>query len=348
MVTSLWSDWYDESKLIDPATGKYKTEQISALWPWYKSGEKVDLTANAYPKQIDFMCRDFYYQTIFPEHTTIYDKTDGKYKLDDKGRRVIRKDHITEDIYTKPTTIAYEDCAVSPVFLKSFVASAEDNLFWLNGGRYYRQSGTLRHLEQVATLRPGNQETWGEAAKLGSRPVSPYMAESAAIYAFMSGLRGIFLWDANRPAGPAGQGAPATFGDVEYIIKGMHRLSAFNKLFDGKYYFIRPNRCFPIGDKDHPIIRGIVNGQYLLLAMTNSYLDLDESQKISVWYEENGKRVWFDTVTLKPRRTHLFQCKLPARKTGYKPENLRFKYTCQDGNYRKEYVRSGSYESPVK
>ena len=342
---------------INPATGKPTAEEGGALSSWFKSGDKIDFAASEYARQIDYFHQDFYYHVLFPQHLSMYEKgADGKYVLDEKGRRKIRRDVFEETNYTDPVKIGYEDCEAAPVFLKAFLAKGENALFWLNGGKNYKQRGTaVTNKQLIPALRPGNQETWGDTAQFGSRPVSPYMAEAASIYTYMMGLEGLYLWDSRLYSGPAGFGADGdtkqaeTLGDMEFIIKGMHRVSQLNSLFEGDYYFVRPIRHYDTWNRDHPLIRGILNGRYLALAMTNPYLDIGESQNVELCYgapfEGTKKPVWAGKVALQPRKTHLFQCKLPALPVGqkYDPDKLYFRYTCADGNFRQTFTLTGHY-----
>ena len=351
----IFANWVDPKTCFDAATGTYSFERLDFLFPWYKRDGRVDFTASGFPREVDYFNRDFYYQTVFPEKTSIYERgADGKYVLAAAGRRKIRRDEVDEAVYATPTRLGYEDYEAGPAFLRNFVAIAESDLYWVNGGKYYKDSGTLvGPMRFIPTMRPGDQETWGESAKLGSRPVSPYLAEAAVVYAFVVGADGMFLWDENRPVTTAGQAAKPdvramSFGDVEFMIKGLHRLSRFGKLFDGKYSFVRPERCHDMFNRDHPIVRGIINGRYLLLAMTNPYLDFGETQDVDIWYGgryEDRAKTWHDKVTLLPRRTHLFQCKLPAGKS-YDPDKLYFRYTQKDGAWEKTYTVSGNYTAP--
>ncbi|HET6382879.1 MAG TPA: hypothetical protein VFJ58_05760 [Armatimonadota bacterium] len=349
----------DDNK-IDPATGKYRVEELDDLFPWFKTGKKVDFNASLYSQEIDYFNKDFYYWTIFPQKSSMYEKdAQGKYALDKNGRRIVRKDLFKERMYVDPAPIGYEDPEVSPTFLKAFIDKGENALFWMNGGKYYKQHGTLiTNKGMIPTLRPGNQETWGESAKLGSRPISPYMAEASVIYTYMMGLEGIYLWDARGFTGPVGYGPNGsstqtdTLGDIEFMIKGMHRISQFDRLFEGKYDYIRPIRYYNVWNRDHPIIRGILNGRYLLLAMTNPYLDPGETQKVEVRYGSPfgsaKKPIWSGEVTILARKTRLSQCKLPALPGGkaYDPDHLYFRYTCVDGRFRKTFMTTGDYEIP--
>lgn len=340
---------------INEGTGKYRAEEMDSLWPWFKSGDKVDYNATEYSRQIDYFHKDFYYHTLFPEKSSMYEKdAEGKYVLDANGRRKIRKDVFEEQVYVDPVKVGYEDCETGPAFLKAFLAKGENALYWLNGGKSYREHGTLLAGKQlIPALRPGNQETWGECAKLGSRPVNPYLAEAASIYTYMMGLEGLYLWDARYYTGPAGYGANGdeatadTLGDLEFIVKGMHRVSQLDPLFEGHYYYVRPVRCYDTWNRDHPIIRGILNGRYLALAMTNPYLDPGETQTVELWYDAPyggaKKPVWSGKVTLQARKTHLFQCKLPGGRQ-YVPEKLYLRYTCADGTFRKTFTVTGDYD----
>ncbi len=132
----------------------------------------------------------------------------------------------------------------------------------------------------------------------------------------------------------------------------MHRISHFNALFEGDYSFVRPMRHYDTYNRDHPLIRGVINGQYLALAMTNPYLDPGETQQVELWYDapQGGikQALWSGSVQLQARRTHLFQCKLPQLPAGarYDPDKLYFRYTCVDGNFRQTFTVSGNYDVP--
>jgi hypothetical protein len=339
---------------INPATGKFRYEEIDALHEWFKKGRSIDFDATSYAREIDFFHTDFYFHINFPEAASMYQKAPNGYVLDDKGRRKIRTDLLTEAVYAQPTKIGLEDCEWGPIFLKSFIAKEENNLFWFNGGRYYKTPGTLITDKQMPPyIRPGTQETFGEIAKIGSRPVNPYLAEATTILTFLIGAEALFVWDESRKVTPAGQTAGdkvEIFGDLEFAVKGLHRVSQFNPLFDGDYSFIRPVRHYNTHDRDHPIIRGLVNGRYLLLAMLNPGLDPGEHQEVEVWYDcpyaSRGTGTWAGKAVIHPRKTHLYQCKLPALPAGqkYDPDRLYFRYTLEDGRYTATLTVTGNYD----
>src|SRR5204863_6072979 len=142
---------------------------------------------------------------------------------------------------------------------------------------------------------------------------------ATTILTFLMGAEGLFVWDENRKPTPAGQTNKdriEIFGDLEFAVKGLHRVSQFNRLFDGTYSFIRPARHYNTHDRDHPIIRGLVNGQYLVLAMLSPGLDPGEKQEVEVWYDrpypERGSGSWSGKAVINARKTHLYQCRLPA------------------------------------
>lgn len=342
----------------DPKTGKYKYEQLDQLWQWFKKDNKIDFTANEYCRQIDYFHKDFYFHVICPQYDSLYEKNQGGYILDDKGRRKIRQDEFEEKVYVTPVKMGKTEIAATPAFLKSFIAKGENALFWFNGGKYYKTRGTeITDKKLFPAFRPGNQETWWDTVKFGSRPVSPYMAEAAVIYTFMMGLEGFYYWDARNFTGPVGFGrdgkadASDTLGEIEFHIKGMHRVSQLNRLFEGKYSYVRPTRHYDTSNRDHPIIRGILNGQYLALAMTNPYLDPGETQEVEMWYGAdyaNRTRTWYNKVPLQARRTQLYQCKLPPLPAGqtYDPDKLYFRYVLQDGKYSATFTVTGNYDVP--
>ncbi len=339
---------------INPETGKYRYEELDALNDWFKRGRTIDFNATNYARQIDYFHTDFYFHVNFPYAATMYEKDAKGYVLDDKGRRKFRTQIIPEAIYAEPTPIGLEDCEWAPIFLKTFIAKEENNLFWFNGGKYYKTPGTLITDKQMPPfIRPGTQETFGEIAKLGSRPVSPYIAEATTILTFMTGAEALFVWDAFHKTTPAGQvsdGKVELLGDLEFAVKGLHRVSQFNRLFDGSYSFIRPVRHYDTHDRDHPIIRGLINGRYLVLAMLNPALDPGEKQEVEVWYDSSyasrGAGKWAGNAVIQGRHTHLYQCKLPALPPGasYDPDKLYFRYKQEDGKYTATYTVTGNYD----
>jgi len=339
---------------INPKTGKYRYEEIDALDGWFKKGRSIDFNATSFAREIDYFHTDFYFHITFPETASMYQKDGNGYVLDDKGRRKIRKEMITENIYAQPTKIGLEDYEWGPIYLKCFIAKQENNQFWFNGGKYYKTPGTqITNKQMPPYIRPGTQETFGEIAKLGSRPVNPYLAEATTILTFMTGAEALFVWDENRPTSPAGQvkgDKVEIFGDLEFAVKGLHRVSQFNRLFDGQYSFIRPVRHYNTHDRDHPIIRGLVNGQYLVVALLNPALDPGERQEVEVWYDSpyssRGNGRWSGKAVIEARKTHLFQCKLPALPAGqqYDPDRLYFRYKLEDGKYTATFTVTGNYD----
>ncbi len=342
---------------LNQKTGKYPYEEMSGLNDWFKKGQSVDFDATAYSREIDYFHDDFYFHILFPEEASMYQKDKaGAYVLDDKGRRKIRTDVISESNYTEPVKVGFGDYEWAPIFLKSFVAKGENCLFWSNGGKYYKTPSTLITSKMMMPyIRPSNQATFGDSSKFGDRPISPYMAEATTILTFMIGCEGTFVWDAPKGASPVGfapngkPGEKEMLGDLEYYVKGLHRVSQFNRLFDGNYSFIRPTRLYNTHNRDHPIIRGLVNGQYLVLAMLNPYLDPGEHQDVEVWYDApyaSRTTKWAGNVAIQARKNHLFQCKLPALPAGqqYDPDKLYFRYTLKDGNYSETFTVSGNYD----
>lgn len=346
---------------VDAATGRPKCESPGNLWRWFKEGGrddgKIDFNGTLYSSTIEYWSKDFYYWTLLPEHATMYEKdAAGKYTLEADGRRKIRRDLFEEVFYKDPVKIGYDDPAVACMFLKKFIAMGEDSLYWFNGGKYYKDRGTLITSKQLMpAVRPGNQETWpGDTIQLGSRPISPFMAEAVPIFTFMMGLESFYLWDAGYPVGPLGFStgggeSKQTLGELEFLLKGMHRVSQFNKLFEGAYSFIRPQRVVDTWNRDNALlIRGLVNGRYLVLAMSNPYLDPGETQDVEIWYDQpyakRAQAVWRDKVTVKARKNHIFQCKLPPG--AYDPDKLYFRFTLKDGDYTKTFTLSGNYDKP--
>ena len=341
---------------LNPKTGRYPYEEMDGLDAWFKKGRNLDFDATAFAREIDYFHTDFYYHVLFPQEASLYEKDGNGYVLDGKGRRKFRRNFVEERLYADPVKIGQEDTEIGPVFLKSFIAKGENNMYWFNGGQYYKTVGTQPTSKQLGPyIRPGSQETWGEVKHLGSRPVSPYMAEASTIFTFMMGCEALFVWDSRNYSAPVGfprkgmPNQPDTIGDLEFAVKGLHRVSQFNRLFEGTYSFIRPTRHYRTYDRDHPVIRGLVNGQYLALAMTNPYLDPGEQQEVEVWYDSpyaSRTAKWSGSAMIRSRKNHLYQCKLPALPAGqsYDPDKLYFRYTLQDGRHTETFTVTGNYD----
>ncbi|MFO0929670.1 MAG: hypothetical protein U0736_22045 [Gemmataceae bacterium] len=148
------------------------------------------------------------------------------------------------------------------------------------------------------------------------------------IYTFPMGLEGMYLWDARNYTGPAGFGRDGesktadTLGDIEFMIKGMHRVSQLNRLFEGEHAFVRPVRHYDTFDRDHPLVRGVLNGRYSA-GDDQPVPSTPATQTVELWYDApyEGGRAVVSAVWLQARRTHLFQCKLLAarRRQGVRP-----------------------------
>ena len=175
---------------INPQTGRYRYEEIEALHEWFKKGRTIDFEATSFAREIDYFHTDFYFHVNFPETSSLYERDQSGYVLDAQGRRKLRRDLVTEDIYAQPTQVGLEDYQWGPIFLKTFIAKQENNQYWFNGGKYYKTPGTQITAKQMPPyIRPGTQETFGEIARLGSRPVNPYLAEATTILTFMTGRK---------------------------------------------------------------------------------------------------------------------------------------------------------------
>ena len=69
-----------------------------------------------------------------------------------------------------------------------------------------------------------------------------------------------------------------------------------------------------------------------------------------MWYDtpygSRGKDSWAGQAVIRARKTHLYQCKLPALPAGraYDPGRLYFRYRLEDGQYTKTFTVTGNYD----
>jgi hypothetical protein len=73
---------------------------------------------------------------------------------------------------------------------------------------------------------------------------------------------------------------------------------------------------------------------------------------MEVWYDapyaSRGAGHWAGQAVICARKTHLYQCKLPALPAGqpYDPDKLYFRYRLEDGNYTRTFTVTGNYDVP--
>jgi len=114
------------------------------------------------------------------------------------------------------------------------------------------------------------------------RNIRPFMAEGAAIFTFMSGANGLWLWthEANGNAGDPNW----SYANYEWFTKGLYRLSRCNSFFEGPHEFWAPKDPVTLWQENGPVMRGVIRGHRMLVAAQNPHAADDETSDLNVVY----------------------------------------------------------------
>jgi hypothetical protein len=123
--------------------------------------------------------------------------------------------------------------------------------------------------------------------------IKPWMSEATAIFPFMGGAEGLYVWD------------PASYDTYEYFIYGLYRLSLYSDMFDGNQSYVKPEPAYYSFINESPIWRGVVNNDKILIAAQNPYASPNKITRIKVSYNN-----WEETIALKGNETFLCQFEL--------------------------------------
>jgi len=154
-------------------------------------------------------------------------------------------------------------------------------------------------LWQWMEFHPG---IWG--GQFAGLPIRPHMAQASAIFPFMDGANGIFLYGENRKG--------KDFRKVHHnYIYGLYRLSLYKEFFNGKYEIYRPKTAHEEVNNFTHVWRGIINKNELLknkmlIAMHNPYAMPNEITNIPIIYNNsilgiisiNGLNTWLGICNL--------------------------------------------------
>ncbi len=127
------------------------------------------------------------------------------------------------------------------------------------------------------------------------RFIQPFMAEAAAIFPFMVGAKGLWLWE-----NPTILNRNENLATYEHFVNGLYRLSKYKEMFDGSPIFVAETNPRDLIDKRIPVWRGVVNGSSILIAASNPYAQPNEETKVKVKYNK-----WSKTLLLKGREVYL-------------------------------------------
>lgn len=128
--------------------------------------------------------------------------------------------------------------------------------------------------------------------------IPPFMAEATAIFPFMSGAKGLWLWE-NSFFERTQQQNYATY---EHFINGLYRLSRFADMFEGNYELVIPQSARDHMVQRNPIWRGVVKDGKILIAAQNPYATETSTTQVRLVYKN-----WNRTIELTGR--DVFLCK---------------------------------------
>jgi hypothetical protein len=124
------------------------------------------------------------------------------------------------------------------------------------------------------------------------------MAEATAIFPFLAGANGLWLWDEGNLA-ERQQDALVAY---EYFIHGLYRLSQFNEVFQGSYERVTETNPRDLMTERRPVWRAVFANNKLLVAAHNPYASETQTTNVPIRY-----KTWQGSLTLTGREVALCQ-----------------------------------------
>jgi len=115
------------------------------------------------------------------------------------------------------------------------------------------------------------------------RSVRPHMAHAAAIFNYVAGARGAWLWD-HQMDGNTGD-PDKLYAMYEWYVYGLYRLTLFPDFFDGTALPCGADDAVTLMNENLPLWRGLVRGGSMLVAAHNPYAVEGETTRIEIEYE---------------------------------------------------------------
>jgi hypothetical protein len=134
----------------------------------------------------------------------------------------------------------------------------------------------------------------------GNRFVKSYQAEAMAIFPFMAGAKGLWLWDDGNSFNNNDN-----YATYEYFINGLYKLSLYKSFFEGDFTYYMPVNARDLNVNQSPVWRGVVKGDQILVAAQNPYAAENEVTKLPISYKN-----WSNSITLKGREVFLCAFKI--------------------------------------
>jgi calcineurin-like phosphoesterase family protein len=141
-----------------------------------------------------------------------------------------------------------------------------------------------------------NRYSW--TPQFVGKNIKPWMAEAMAIFPFMSGAKGLYLWD--------DMSTQINHAGYEYFMKGLYRLSKFKHFFDGNYELIQSVSARDYNENKQPIWRGVYKDGRLLVTAHNPWAT-SENQEVTITINYGSLK---QQIALKGYE--IFMCDYPA------------------------------------
>lgn len=125
--------------------------------------------------------------------------------------------------------------------------------------------------------------------------VASYQAEAMAIFPFLAGASGLWLWE-----NPTINVAIENLSAYEHFTKGLYKLSQFKNFFEGNFEIIEADNPVDLKVKSLPVWRGVFKDSKILIAVHNPYAAENEKTIVTVKYKK-----WSKEIELNGREVHL-------------------------------------------
>ncbi len=125
--------------------------------------------------------------------------------------------------------------------------------------------------------------------------VAPYQAEAMAIFPFLAGASGLWLWE-----NPSINVASENLEAYEYFTRGLYKISQFKNFFEGNFEIIEADNPVDLKVKSLPVWRGVFKDSKILIAAQNPYATQNAKTIVTVKYKN-----WSKEIELNGREVYL-------------------------------------------
>lgn len=132
-----------------------------------------------------------------------------------------------------------------------------------------------------AWLRFSRQQDYGD-------PIDKSMAESVAIFPFMAGAKGLWMWDDGKYRQPTCKYERAPYS---HFVLALHRLSEYAHFFDDPDVYVSEHNPRDLFVTREPIWRGIVKDDKMLIAAQNPYARPGQKSTVQIEYQHVNESV---------------------------------------------------------